>query len=247
MPTQVLSPRLHSDVADALRAIAENFFTRTRLVITADEFVAAFIQPDHAEKLVDVQAMVGRIGMHSGGTSLPVPDAPSGALRFSYAFSGEPPCLIPQYVANGLVPSCPERLLQRITEWTNERFRIGKAFGTLFDGIEYLNYRCTDIRAMAVMMPVLPALMAQTSLVEDSAVVKRAQRLSQNTKVPKLPKLLPVQREALRDASALVSMAIMVKDAPMPVVPGHHCSLMRGVNGAQCGPSLFEGRPAAFY
>jgi hypothetical protein len=206
--------RMINDMHESLRRLAEQFYMHTQLALTPDDFIAAFIAPEHVTKLKEVQDLIGASGMSSTSTSL---YASGGhACKVYVQFYGTSPVILPQYVRNGLQPTCPEELRERITTWVDQRLEYGQAFGDTIDAISYLNDECGDLRAMSLMLPCIGAIMANVSDDGESPVVKRARKLSEQTRFGRLPSLPPPVKQRLGEISALVNATTLVKDAVAP-------------------------------
>jgi hypothetical protein len=228
----VVSWKTLSLYSDALKALAENFYIRTALRLTGEEFVSAFINPDHIDKLREVQALVGYVGTSTINSSLITTDGHSLAVHM--AFVGSSPVSLPRYVSYGIQKSCPEPVKEKLTGWTDERVRIGTAIGDVLDAITHLNDQCGDLRAMSIMLPCLPTIMAQVSDDADNKTVKRARKLAGQKAFGSLPKLPMATKQRLLEASALVNAMTLTLDAPA-------AEMSRG-DASVTGVSLVNGR-----
>jgi hypothetical protein len=85
-------------------------------------------------------------------------------------------------------------------------------FGYAIDAIDYLNEECGDARAMKLMLPALVTIMASNSDWEEDRMVKRGKKLNEAKGFGSLPRLTPDQRQRLKDVSALINVAAMLKD-----------------------------------
>lgn len=216
----VYSYRIISDIEYNVRQVAEMFFARTKLVLSPSEFIAAFINPEHIEKLRDVQELVGFVGQNSMGTTL----ASTTGSRYSVAltFTGNAPIIIPQYAGQGLQPTCPPDVLAKIVGWLDERTRFGNAFGDVMDAVSMLNEQCGDAAAMRVMLPCLPTIMASLHSSDDDTNTKRAKKVAQAKKFGSLPRLPQSIKQRLLEISAIVNSTALVKDAPEVTAPAQH-------------------------
>lgn len=198
----------------SLKSLAEKFFDRTPLTLSGDEFVAAFIHPDHIEKLREVQALVGFVGSSSCSSTLATSDGQTATVGVS--FYGSSPVILPQYVKRGLQPTCPQPVHDKIMAWIDDRVKFGTAFGDAIDAIGYLNDTCGDLRAMSIMLPCLATVMGQVSDDADNKTVKRARKLSSQRSFGALPKMPLATKQRLVEVSALVNSVTLVLDATPP-------------------------------
>jgi len=206
----VYSARIMNDIKTSLMSIASVMFAQTQLVLTADEFISAYISPDHVAKLKEVEQLVGFVGATSmytnGQTSTGV------GMRLYFSFKGHPPVILPRYTGSGMQPNCPEGVRSKITEWADERYRLGCIFGDALDALEHLNRTCGDDRAMNLMLPALVTIMAKNSNFEEDRMVKRAKKLNDRSGFGALPRMTPANRERLKEVSAVINMAAMLPD-----------------------------------
>lgn len=216
----VFNARTVSEILDSTRRLVEMFFSRTNLVLTPEEFVSAFVYPDHIDKLREVQDLVGFVGQSSLNTRL------ESSKGFRYAahigFVGPAPIIIPQYARQGLSPHCPDDVRAKITAWADERARFGEAFGDALDAVHYLSDTCGDAPAMRVVLPCLPTLMAAMASDSDERTINRAKKVTESKKFGYLPRLPQAAKQRLLDISAMINSAALVKDAPMPEVRPQH-------------------------
>lgn len=199
----------------ALRTIASNYFERTALVLEPDEFIAAFIKPEHLPLMKEVQELVGVKCSTSTQTALTCSDG----TRFlvSLTFQSNAPVLIPQYASHGVIDACPQEIREKLTTWADSRVTAGLAFGDAADALDYLSEHCAVKAAVLFMLPCLPAIAAAAGDPNNDkdSLTKHAKSLAQNnTRLPPLPVLPLAVKERLQDVSAFINAAVMTKDAP---------------------------------
>jgi hypothetical protein len=220
----VYSHKMTTNLAYALDNLASMFFSKMPLILTPSEFVAGFINPDHVEKLNDVQEIVGHVGRTDATVSLTDTDGVSIPTRVT--FGVRPPILLPQYIAWGLQPACPADVREKVTSWVTERVRFGDAFGDARDAIGELNQLCSDVETMSALLPCLPLIMSNISTDEDSKTTKRAQALAHNKKVRVIPRILRETKNRLAEVSAVVNSAALLREAPVPETPKNHANIV---------------------
>lgn len=208
----VISPRTLDTYVDALTALAGKFFSKTQLILSGDEFVSAFINPDHVAKLAEVQALVGYVGTSYIDTM--ISDSEGRHFKTTVGFVSNAPMILPRYIANGMQPTVPAAVDAKISAWVEERVRFGFAFGDTIDALRNLNDSCGDLRAMSVMLPCLPTIMGQISDDSENKTVKRARKLSGQRSYGTLPKLPAATKKRLLEVSAIVNSVTLALDAP---------------------------------
>lgn len=243
MTTQVFGTRMLDMLETSLRQISQKIFGPSALVLKPDEFVRAFINPEHVDTLTQVRELVGHVGLTSTVTKVNTSDGMEFDL--SLAFNGWPPITMPQYVRHGLQPTCPDDVRARITAWLDERYQLGAAFGDVHDALYYLNQTCGDAKAVALMMPCLPTIMAGVSEDGDNATVKRARRITAAKSFGKLPALPVAVKQRLIEVSAIVNATAMMEKAESPTTTrGDAVLSFRDFGGVR--PSLFGGSVGRF-
>ena len=236
------SPKQFAELTGSLNSIASNFHDRTALTLTGDEFVDAFINPDHVEKLKDVEELVGMVASGSFNSEITV-----GAelATVSVWFAGKQPIIVPRYTRHGLQPTASQAVRDKIEGWINERVRIGVAFGDAHDALRYLNDTCGDAKAVAVMLPCLVTIMSTVSTDPDSKTTQRARKIAAKSSFGTLPALPLEVKNRLREIAAVVNGAAMTTDAPLSssgLRSGSALIKMSGHNGSR--PHLFHGAQA---
>lgn len=206
----VFTPKTMLALDATIKKIASGFFGKTPLRLTGEEFVSAFVNPDHLQMLRDVQDLFGQpMTPASTMTNFKVPGADCG-FRILCTFTGAAPISVPPYAAFGLQPSCPAPLMQRIDHWVQERYRLGLAFGDAADALFYLNETCGDMAALRLVFPAIVTVMGKSSDDPEDKVVKKARTLTDQTKFGKLPKMTPEQRARVTEVAAIVNSAALV-------------------------------------
>jgi len=194
------------DLSGAVSATARDFFLKTPLVLTPDEFLQAFILPEHVAESPRFIELFGFVGAT-------VLDTTVNGVKIRGNFPrGEPPAIIPLYVRNGMSPECPAHLRARIEDWVHERVWQGRTFGRLIAGLEYLNEHAADAKGITMFIPCLPTLFAEISEKDDDRHAKKARSLATSSRAPKMVRMAPTDREMLLHASAFFSAAHMARD-----------------------------------
>ena len=197
---------------ESLKSVAEEFFSTMYLKLTHEEFLAAFINPDHIAKLQEVQELTGFIGGSKTATLLHCRDG-AGAVAPAIDFVGLPPVILPRYIVNGVQPTCPQDLFDKIHDWSDQRYEIGRALGLVSNALQWLNDNCADTASMSTLLPCFPMLLARTDTREDSRTAKAAAKLASSNRVGTLPKMPRAMKNELQAASALVSSVVLIGDA----------------------------------
>lgn len=211
----VFSNNTMSDLMFQARRLANNFFSTRPLIITADEFIAGFIDPEHIPVLKQTEDICGRIGVTSA-TSIDARTAKQNGLPLTLSFHGEAPIIIPNYVTHGLRPTAPEALRNKLQGWVEERWDYGCMFGDILDALEFYNVVCAEAKAMTVMIPIMPTLMRNITVEADSRTSKRARRLSEMKGVNALPSLPRAVTKRIHDACHLMTAANLIENIEPP-------------------------------
>lgn len=212
MATQVFGTRMLDMLESSLRGLSNKIFGKTQLVLSPDEFIRAFINPEHVETLHKVRELVGFAGLNA--VTAKVTDFAGLNFSLQISFHGYPPITLPQYIKHGLQPTCPPELRERIVAWLEERYGLGCAFGDALDALYYLNLTCGDAKAMSLMLPCLPTIMAGVSEDGDNKTVKRARKITAAKSFGKLPALPVTVKQRLIEVSAIVNATSLVDGAP---------------------------------
>lgn len=210
----VYSYRMIESFRSSLNSMAATLFSKTPLVLGADEFLAAFVAPDHIPMLKQVEEICRPTITTYAATTLFTEDG--GRLIAPIVFVGKAPVILPEYVRHGMQPTCPQEIKDKVTAWVAERVNFGYAFGDVNDALGYLNDTCGDVEAMSLMLPCLPSIMAGLSTDGDNKAVKRAQKLTSIKRFGKLPRIPRQVTQRLSEASALVNAVTLMQDASPP-------------------------------
>jgi hypothetical protein len=221
----VYSGRSMLELTTSLSNMSRTFFSRMPLILEPDEFVAAFIAPEHVTKLREVEELIGFTGLNSCQAGV---SSGSGVnLSLAIDFGIRPPIILPRYVVGGLQPTCPDHIRERIVHWVDERLRFGAAFGDAYDALLELNAICPDARTITTLFPCFPNILASISEDAEARTTKRAQALAQSKSVGVLPRLPREVKNRLQEVSAIVNSVALLKDAPLPETPRQHARLTR--------------------
>lgn len=218
----VYSYKMTNALLSVVGDLAEKFFAHMSLTLSPDEFVQAFINPEHVPTLHQMEEMVGYVGSAPGGLYL---DLDLGRASVGLSFGVRAPLIVPRYVNGGLQPTCPPDLRDKITAWGNERIRLGFLFGDVYDGLNYLNGVCDDVNTLTTLLPCFPYILSRMSSDEESKVSKRASKIANNRRVGRLPRLTRAAKERLQEASAIMSSVSLVETAEVAPVPSKHARL----------------------
>lgn len=225
---QAMPPALANALIAEVENLARSVYEKTPLVLTPEEVIAGFIHPQHIEKLMEVEELVGL----SDTRPVALSHVHYGSLTFSMHlnFGGRAPMLFPRYTENGMGEFAPKELLARLDAWTAERVRMGFAAGLVKDAIGTLAWKCDTIDAVRLLLPCLPMLLARLDTGDTPGRhTQRAQRINELKRVPALPAISRAAKLALDEASSIVSTFSLVADAPIPQTPRRGAALT--ING----------------
>lgn len=227
----VYSYRMIEQLRSSLGGMATTMFSRSPLILTGDEFLLAFVDPEHIPMLKQVQDICRPAVTGWANTMFHTADGETAEMQIQ--FGGTAPVILPQYVRHGLQPTCPQDIRDKIEAWLAERVNFGRAFGDAHDAIDYLNDNCGDVEAMSLMLPCIPSIMANISTDAESKQVKKAQKLTSIKRFGKLPRIPRQVTQRLAEVSALVNAVTLMQDAPVPEVERHAaCFTVRNLTGS---------------
>jgi hypothetical protein len=211
----VFSFRTIDQLNRGIQSLADRLINPSQLVLTPDEFIAAFINPDHVAALKQVGALVG-----SAGSQFVMPDimSSSGARCKNYISFGysTPPIIIPDYANEGMQLSAPEELRTKIIAWVDQRVHLGTMFGDAIDALHWLNDNCGNASAMAVMFPALPTILKEFDSDPESLSFKRAKRIVDAKSFGTLPKLPREVKQRILECSDLLLTVSMLEYDNLP-------------------------------
>jgi hypothetical protein len=201
-------------VRQALQTRANNWFKANPIRMTAAEYMAAFINPEHIAPLEQVREIVGDVSStyHSASLYAMLGDKPT-KVSLSISFNRRAPTILPRYTAEQFSPTCPPELRRRFEVDVQRRIRDGYSFGTAWDCLEWLNGECKSTHALAFLFPALPILLRDTDTNEESATTKLAFKLDGLSKAPALPAIPREVKQRALELSELVSAtSLLPKD-----------------------------------
>lgn len=229
-------------LSNALSDVASGFFSRMPLILTPDEYISAFIQPDHVSKLREMEQLVGFTG--SLGSYATIESAAGNRGEVTVNFGGRPPVILPQYVRYGMQPTCPDDVRMKIEAWFDERIKLGAAFGDAYDALRYLNEYCDRAETMALLLPCFPYLLSKTTAgteKQEQRKLKRAQALQSKKSVGRMPKIPRHVKDRMQEVSSVVSSFSLMEDSPVPTADkGYALIHLRATRGPRA-KSIFGG------
>ena len=208
----VFTWRTMDDIKSAVGVFANRLLSGSVYIMPPDDFIAAFIEPDHVAPLKQTQDLVGFVGNTSAGIKLWTSDKVQTLAACAFGGS-QPPIILPHYVTNGVTRHCPDDLRSRIQSWLDERYRLGRMFGDAWDAIYWLNDNCGNAAAMSVMFPALPSLLKTSAPDAEATNAKRAQRIVNSKSFGSLPKLPREVKVRMMECSDLM-MSVSMLEAP---------------------------------
>ncbi len=203
----IMNHRRIDDLHTAIKYRASKYINAAKLTLTGDEFIDAFINPEHVEILRKTQGLTGSIGSryyHSCSYRQDVHGVGRVGL-LSLNFQGHAPIIIPNYVeSNGVAVTAPEEVVAKIAEFVRERDRVGHMFGLAYAIIDWLAKNCKDMRAARTLFPALTLLMKDAYPNVDSAGYRQAEKLQQASASENLPMLDRERKNKFIEASNLL-------------------------------------------
>jgi hypothetical protein len=208
----VYKMRTMDEIFAALKKVARRLTDECTLTLSPNEFIQAFVLPEHVEPLKQVQGIVGTVGDTSSLTKLATSE---GTLVYTYITFGfsEPPIILPKYIRDGMTSAAPDSIVEKVTAFVDERFRLGRIFGDAVDALHYLNEHSGNAAAMSVFFPALPTLLSLSDPNPDSANAKRAKRLAESKSFGSLATLPREVKLRMLEVSSLVMTASMLEES----------------------------------
>lgn len=195
-------------IMTGVRHLAARLTETSNLVLTPDEFITGFIDPQHVEPLMTTQRLVGHVGYSMADFNHDTIAGTQFTLRCSFGGSSSP-IIIPSYVKKGLQPTAPEDVRAKIQSWLEERARIGELFGDALDAVNYLNDHCGNQGAFMALFPALPTVF-KVGARGDQKAEARAKKMSESTSLTGLPRLPVEVKRRINECSEVLMNLTMV-------------------------------------
>lgn len=225
-----------TQITTAIAAKCGEALNKNPLFLTKDEFIEAFIRPEHVGKLREVYELLAESRMEAIRTTINCnPNDAAEVLPAHVAFHADVGLFVPKYAATTLNFGTP--VATKIVEWAAERRRLGVILGDAIDAVVALNELCGNALAMSIAFPALGSIMTRSctsneaAIIDKDPVVKRGRTIGLGKSIGKLPGLPREVVDRLRTASAMVQALLLAEDATVSVPPGTAVSL-KGVRWA---------------
>ena len=203
--------------------IANEFVSAVSVSLTHEEFVDAFIQPEHVDVLRKAHELCGKmVRKPIIGCEVRVCTSSGKEMLPSIRFVDELPLMLPTYTSvEGVQPSCRPETIAKLTEYADKRFEIGRLFGDGITALRFLQNNCCNAMAMKLLFPALPALLAgmdKKNGTEDGPATRLANRLIESKASPPLPAMRLETKERMMEVSAFLNNLSLVefKATPLP-------------------------------
>lgn len=218
-----------SEILETLTNVCKEALEKSPCYLTVDEFVEAFIRPEHVEKLRDVSDLLGNPAVTAQWkVTSPVESASPDMLRMSLTFYQQPGMFVPPYITQGFAITTPAG--QKISAWAKERREHGILLGDAYDAMNWLNDACGNAKAMSLVFPALQPLMVRAGAKypaspngEEDRMTKRANSITNTKALGTMPVLPREVIDRIRSASALVQ-AFLLTDEAEALVPTNTCA-----------------------
>lgn len=236
-------------VQSALSKLADRMFVKTTISLSPEEFVSSFIQPEHVEKLKEVERLVGFVGTTHTYAKVSTP-AGNSVAKILLSFIGRPPVILPLYIAhNGdTLDTADPAVVARIKAFVEERLRVGNMLGDAHDALDWLSEHCENASTMRIAFPALPTLLGAIDNDPASVIGKRAAKLLESKRFGSMPAMSPDIRDRLREVCALIQGLTLLSDAADPVYPnGHAVVSFRSAMVSAVRTNFFTGQGAASF
>lgn len=214
-----------------LHTFARYALNKTPIYLTRDEFVEAFINPDHVDRLKDVYDLVGAEKPDAFVCS-PYDFEPEVAAPISVHFLTTPNVLIPGYAHRTFNRYTPAGI--KVANFISERKRMGLLLGDAKDALPWLNEHCGTAKSMSMVFPALTGIMLRSGPKPSADGVGRYEaRVNQIIKTKNFGSLPALSKESvkrLQDASALLQALFMAEGATATDAPKDACAIITGAS-----------------
>lgn len=236
----LMTPNMLSNLHHQVRNLYSNMLLTNPLIVSDDEFISMFVNPEHVDVLKQTESLVGPIGTKQM-TARYTFEAEQIVHGFIHVgFHQKPPIIIPDYAGHGLTPEAPVELHDRVYEWAKWVYEINCKFGDITDALSWLNVNTESWDAVRTMLPILPVLLKNTDTDPDSVVQKRAARLQARPNVRGLPRLPREVKERLIDCCNTALAATLIANDALSGVSNAHFRIR--FTGTKRQNLMFEDR-----
>ena len=218
----IFSPNRLDAIKAAFASRASKLTRAQRHFLSNQDFVDAFIKPEHIPILKTTEEICGTIGNNGGvPTSLSIPET-NIKVRVYLSFWKKPPIIIPQYVNAGPLDA-NNFGVQGVVAWLSERVRQGMLLGDAYEALGYLNGNCVDARAFRAVFPAIAVLVNDCAKSDDpkDPMRKLAARIQGNQEVRTLPRLPREVMQRLIAASDLINASTLLEEQEVATPKDH--------------------------
>jgi hypothetical protein len=238
----IFSPNRLDAIRSAFASRASKLTRAQRHYLSNQDFIKAFIAPEHLPILKTTEEICGLIGNNGGvSTMLAIPDTNIKVRLYLSFYRSKPPIITPQYVTNG--PLEPDNFgVQGVVTWLTERVRQGLLLGDAFEALSYLNNTCSDARAFRAVFPAIAVLVNDCARSDDpkDPMRKLAARIQNNQEVRTLPRLPREAMQRLISASDLINATTLLEEQEVSPPKDHmSCDLSGDIQIPR--PSIVPG------
>ena len=225
MARSVLPTHYITAITEAITKHCIAALSKSSLYLTKDEFIEAFIQPEHVSKIREVYNLLGERRTSPAQVTLNT-DAHDTFPRLSVdvVFYDDPGVFLPSYSKAWFNIGTPAGT--KIIEWASDRRRIGLVVGDAIDAVEVLNTMCGNALALSVCFPAIGSIMTRSSSHTDQAyidkdpIVRRGRDIGNGKSIGSMPSLPREVIDRIRTASATVQALLLTEDAIMSAPKG---------------------------
>ena len=198
---------------------------KSSLYLTKDEFIEAFVRPEHVSKIREVYDLLGE--RRTGPVQVTLNTDPTDAdprIAADIVFFDDPGVFLPSYAKTSFNFATPAGA--KVLEWAAERRRLGLVVGDAIDAIETLNAMCGNSLALSVCFPAIGSIMTRASEAKDQAlidkdpVVRRGRAIGNGKSIGSMPSLPREVIDRIRTASATVQALLLTEEAVLSVPKG---------------------------
>lgn len=209
------SDRYFENIVGAYQSKVAQMFSKMSLIMTHEEFISGFIQPEHIDILKKTEEIVGFVGNSS--TSITYSRFPYSSMWMS--FRRKPAIILPKYVEKGPRGNAPIEIINKFDAWVWERFRLGCDAGDALDAINMLDDMCPTPQVFAALFPAITTILSWVSHDEESKERKLAEKLTtlgNVSGIPALPREIKLRLLELSSFVQTISLTLGAVDTDQP-------------------------------
>lgn len=218
-----ISYSYYYSIKNTATQVATDAFDKTACHLTNEEFIEAFLEPDHVKELSHVYDLIG--GQTAENQHVLVPNM----VAFMH-FRKQPKIMVPKYIAHSLNRNSDAG--RKVVKWAERRRELGIMVADAVEIMDWLNVEAGNAKAFSLVFgALLPIMLAYNPHEPDNFLHTKARSIANTSAIGKIPRFTPEVTERVRECSAMMQAFMMTSDAPN-VIPADTCVTLTGYNGS---------------